>query len=213
MSTMAVNFSEEPVQTSDRIIKLATELFLKQGYAGTSISALASAAGIQKASLYHHFPSKEAVLFACLQSGYADHVERMRRAAGDTSLSHSERLEPVLDAVYGAIVDSNAGRMVTIIAETTSRFPEIAHRFHDHFMAEMQDILKAYIVSGINNGEFDNVDPMTVDHAMFGVPVNLTLNRAMFAGFGVADDRYDANAVKAHHVVIMRKLLGVEVSG
>ncbi|WP_375568939.1 TetR/AcrR family transcriptional regulator [Ahrensia marina] len=202
--------AEVLVSTADTIVETATELFLAQGYSGTSMSALAKASGIQKASLYHHFEGKEAVLFACLQSGYADHVEQMREAAVDNDLSYRQRLKPLLDAVYGAIVESNAGKMAPIVAETTGRFPDIASRFNDEFMAEMQVIFRDYVEGGMRAGEFDAMDPETLDHALFGVAVHLTLCRSMFSGFEIADTKYDIAAVKAHHLTIMRKLLGIE---
>ncbi|MEO1199307.1 MAG: TetR/AcrR family transcriptional regulator [Pseudomonadota bacterium] len=209
MARPTLNADDDAPPTRDRIVETATALFLETGYAGTSMSMLAQAAGIRKASLYHHFDSKEAVVFACLQSGYSDHVDRMRAATLDVRLSHAERLEPMLDAVYGAIVESNAGRMATIVAETTTRFPDMSRRFNDEFMAEMQDLFRAYIEDGMKSGVFDQLDPMTLDHALFGVPVNLTLCRSMFAGSDLIESRYDIATVKAHHLVIMKKLLGL----
>ncbi len=47
-----------------------TDLFLTHGFAATSMSALARAVGVQKASLYHHFASKEALFIACVTEGY-----------------------------------------------------------------------------------------------------------------------------------------------
>lgn len=199
----------ETPTTQARIIETATELFLKLGYAGTSMSALAKASGIQKASLYHHFESKEAVLFACLQNGYSDTVDCMREAAERADISHTDRLGPIFDAVYGAIVESNAGKMAPVVAETTNRFPEIARRFHEEFMAEMQDIFASFAQSGIDSGEFDNMNLCTLEHALFGVPVNVTLCRSMFAGMDIAETKYNVEAVKKHHLAAMKKLLGV----
>jgi AcrR family transcriptional regulator len=42
--------------------RVALELFTKQGYETTSLRQIAQALGITKASLYYHFPSKEAIL-------------------------------------------------------------------------------------------------------------------------------------------------------
>ncbi len=42
--------------------RVALELFTKQGYEATSLRQIAQALGITKASLYYHFPSKEAIL-------------------------------------------------------------------------------------------------------------------------------------------------------
>lgn len=48
--------------TKQEILNAALELFSKQGYEATSISQLADAVGIRKASLYSHFENKQAIL-------------------------------------------------------------------------------------------------------------------------------------------------------
>lgn len=42
--------------------RIAFDLFTTQGYAATPLRQIADALGINKASLYHHFPSKAAIL-------------------------------------------------------------------------------------------------------------------------------------------------------
>jgi len=44
-------------------------LFAERGYHGTSIGDLAEALGVQKASLYHHFASKQDLLYETMRSG------------------------------------------------------------------------------------------------------------------------------------------------
>lgn len=44
------------------ILKKASDLFSEKGYAATSMSDLASALGLSKAGIYHHFESKESIL-------------------------------------------------------------------------------------------------------------------------------------------------------
>lgn len=48
--------------TKKEIIEAALELFSVQGFEATSISQIAGAVGIRKASLYSHFESKQAIL-------------------------------------------------------------------------------------------------------------------------------------------------------
>lgn len=48
--------------TKQEILDVALELFSRQGYEATSISLIADAVGIRKASLYSHFSSKQAIL-------------------------------------------------------------------------------------------------------------------------------------------------------
>lgn len=54
--------------TKQEILDAALELFSVQGYEATSISQLAEAVGIRKASLYSHFENKQAILDALMQA-------------------------------------------------------------------------------------------------------------------------------------------------
>ena len=54
--------------TKQEILDAALELFSVQGYEATSISQLADAVGIRKASLYSHFENKQAILDALMQT-------------------------------------------------------------------------------------------------------------------------------------------------
>lgn len=59
-------------RTRKNLLEAAVRLFARQGYAATSIRALASEAGVSLGLLYFYFPSKEAVLEALLADGLAD---------------------------------------------------------------------------------------------------------------------------------------------
>lgn len=48
----------------DDILRMATDLFDEHGYANVGMRAIAEAVGIRPASLYHHFASKEEILYA-----------------------------------------------------------------------------------------------------------------------------------------------------
>ena len=53
--------------TKQEILEAALELFSVQGFEATSISQIASAVGIRKASLYSHFENKQAILDALVK--------------------------------------------------------------------------------------------------------------------------------------------------
>src|SRR5438046_9035020 len=55
--------------TRDRVFEAAAEVFHRKGYDSTSMSDVASAAGLTKAGLYHHVSSKESLLYTVLDSG------------------------------------------------------------------------------------------------------------------------------------------------
>ena len=57
----------EKGNTKQEILEAALDLFSIQGFEGTSVSQIADAVGIRKASLYSHFENKQAVLDALVQ--------------------------------------------------------------------------------------------------------------------------------------------------
>ena len=62
--------------TRREILEAALELFSVQGFEATSVSQIADAVGIRKASLYSHFESKQAILDALVEEvlgQYAEH--------------------------------------------------------------------------------------------------------------------------------------------
>ena len=66
----------EQGNTKQEILETALELFSVRGFEATSISQIASAVGIRKASLYSHFESKQAILDALVKDileQYATH--------------------------------------------------------------------------------------------------------------------------------------------
>jgi len=89
--------AEQEDETRLRITEAAVELHGSLGPAKTTISAVAERAGVQRATVYRHFPDEEALFGACSAhwlsqhplpdlAGWAaigDHDERLRIALGD----------------------------------------------------------------------------------------------------------------------------------
>ena len=57
----------EQTNTKEQILDVALELFSVRGYEATSISQIAEAVGIRKASLYSHYDGKQAILDALVK--------------------------------------------------------------------------------------------------------------------------------------------------
>jgi AcrR family transcriptional regulator len=63
-STLEETVPVEPSKTRDRILDVALDLFVEQGFDGTSLRQIAERLGITKAALYYHFASKDDILMA-----------------------------------------------------------------------------------------------------------------------------------------------------
>ena len=50
------------MNTKEKIFNVSLDLFSKKGYDSVSLRQIAEEVGIQKSSIYSHYPSKEAIL-------------------------------------------------------------------------------------------------------------------------------------------------------
>lgn len=202
----------EPAARGDRkatLTALAADHFLARGYAGTSMNDIAVAAGIRKAALYHHFPSKEALFVAAITTELVDSAAELRALADDPALGHEDRVRRAMEVIYRGVVLSAAGRMAPVVCETARLVPEVALGFHDSFIGAMKQVMRDIVDMGVADAAFRAVDPSGLYHITFGPPVNLAISRAMFCDIPAAQDDLDYGTALARHTEMMLTLLKV----
>ncbi len=87
-----------PKGRKDVILDEATRLFAERGFDGTSMADLAERVGLRKASLFHHFASKEELRAAVLERLVRDVGEAIASAA-EVQGDYAERLDALTDAI------------------------------------------------------------------------------------------------------------------
>ena len=79
--------AERQAQTRERLIEVARELFLDDGYAATSLDKVAVAAGFSKGAVYSNFAGKEELCLEVLDALHAEQVDGIVEAfTADTDL-------------------------------------------------------------------------------------------------------------------------------
>lgn len=69
------------LEARERILDAAHRLFYTSGLSAVSMDAVASAAGMKKANLFHYYPTKESLELAVLDRAAANMNERIARVA------------------------------------------------------------------------------------------------------------------------------------
>ncbi len=75
-----------------RILAAALGLFAQRGFHGTSIRDIAAAVGLQSASLYGHFASKEHLLAELVLAGHEEHNQQLHAAVDAAPDSPADQL-------------------------------------------------------------------------------------------------------------------------
>ena len=137
---------------ADEIVDIAARLFYERGYPSVSTRALAQAAGIQGGSLYHHFASKEEILYRIVQYGSGEFFAGLLPHLDAPGLSYPERLDRFVRAyITGALQRRHA---IAVL------FRDMAHLSPDHFVElqavrrNFQQRVQRFLAEGAAAGEF-----------------------------------------------------------
>lgn len=136
-----------PASRSVRADLLAalTDVFQTMGYDGATLSRLATATGLSKATLYHHFPGGKAEMASVLLRDAVAELERSAFSRLVSTLPAGERLAAFVDGFSDYVRQGERRCLVAVLAEgsagaahgTTiaSQFSEWSHRLASTFEA------------------------------------------------------------------------------
>lgn len=108
------------------ILRAAARLFQERGYDGTSMQDIASALNFSKAALYHHFESKEAILFQIMSYGMDVFEEKVLTPVSAIA-DPEERLRACI-ARHVELVLGGRDREITVILHENRTLPAEAGR-------------------------------------------------------------------------------------
>jgi len=146
-----------PPGTQGRILHAALRLFSEYGFHGASIRQIAAEVGINPATLYAHYPSKDHILAELVLLGHQELDRRLRGALASASPGATARLAAL--AREHALIHCDYP-LLAVVANTelhalTARAAAPALELRTGCRRMLADVLAA----GSAAGEFDLIDP------------------------------------------------------
>lgn len=99
-----------------RVLRAAAHLFCSQGYERTTVRDLARVVGIQSGSLFHHFKTKEDILYGVMEEAIRYNHARMQEAVTRGSTPR-ERLRGLIRAELESINGDTGDAMSVLVYE------------------------------------------------------------------------------------------------
>jgi AcrR family transcriptional regulator len=142
--------------TRHRVFEVAAEVFHRKGYDNTSMSDVATAAGLTKAGLYHHVPSKESLLYTVLDLGLdltESYVLKPLEAISDPL----EKLKTMIELHLRLVLEERNLEVTGLLHECKTLSPSdrarINRRKKEYVKMSTKlitDVVKAYDIRDIN---------------------------------------------------------------
>jgi len=151
----------------DVILDAAARLFSTRGYHATSVQDIADAVGILKGSLYHHFESKEAILYRIVK----EPITRLHRTVAEIAAMPgpaAAKLERAAAAHVQAFHD-HYPHLFVYLRETE----DVRRRFRASAGLGPRDYERLWgdiVQGGMKSGEFRaDLDPTVVVYGLLGM--------------------------------------------
>lgn len=182
-----MNQASEPLRIDRRrqaIIDAAQQLFVDQGYEGTTLADIVALAGGSLATVYKLFGNKdcllEAVVFENVESG-----EALIRDAAAAGLSPTATLHRIAAGMHEHFVDPAVIALVRIVIARSISDPEFARQFFERTANRTRDAMERLFASWQANGLALNGSPGFLAEMFMGLFVSDLQTQAISHGAAI----------------------------
>lgn len=170
-----LNQSRDTVRT---ILDTAAQIFAEVGFAGARVDEIARRANVNKAAIYYHIGSKEALYARVLHENFSDLFERIARHVQDVQtpeeklrmyirqIGQTLQIRPQLAAIMMREIASGAQHLPDIIMQT---------------LAQMIDMLTNILKQGEEDGAFAPSIPLMIHFMIVGQFIFLRTSKLLIA--------------------------------
>jgi AcrR family transcriptional regulator len=188
MARMADLTEIDPISRTDRkraaILDAATEIFLHQGYLGTSMDEVAAQAAVSKQTVYKQFASKEALFVAIVTSmtgAAGDVVQREIADMGELD-DPEKQLLAYAERQLLVVLTPRLMQLRRLVIGEAGRFPELGRALQEGGPGRAVAGLSSALARWTDRGLLSIEDPQAAASHLNWLLMGEPVNRAMFLG-------------------------------
>jgi AcrR family transcriptional regulator len=140
------------------ILETASDVFLEEGFAAASMSAIAARLGGSKGTLYNYFDSKESLFSAVIQ----DHCDRGQAEVFDFDIQAADvgvALRTVGERYLRLMLSDDVVALNRLVIAEAVRFPQIGRTLYEAGLKRGLKRIAAYIQTAMDDGRLRPADP------------------------------------------------------
>ncbi len=156
------------------IVEVATDLFIRSGYASVNLDEVARQAGIAKGTLYRYFENKESLFRSVVQQAISENKGVLELAAPAMNGTITELVPRLLRAAADTSSRNRAPALARLVIAESQAFPDLARIWHDEVVTRVLSMIAQRISLAQEQGEVRAGDPSAYAFSIVG-PLLMTL--------------------------------------
>lgn len=184
----------------DQIAKVASELFIRNGFKGTSYDMIAKRVGVTTTNIHYHFGSKSALISEVLGAYVENTIDSHFRIWSDENTKLIEKIEAVREFNRSRFKAFNkgsvGGRPWSLIARMrleADALPEEANKSLVRFADELATMVAGAVAMAVKKGELVPSAPQEeISQLLIGIVYGSALFTQMTGDFDGLENMYSA---------------------
>lgn len=169
--------NKHPEETVNLILSVAFRLFIEKGYEHTSIQDIIdNLGGLSKGAIYHHFKSKEDILFAVTDRMTAESNQMLAVIRDRTDLNGKEKLKTIFKASINRPVQDD---IFTVAPDFHNNAKLLFSLLHDTIENVAPNYILPIIQQGISDGSIETNYPEQLAELIL-LAANIWMNPMIF---------------------------------
>jgi TetR/AcrR family transcriptional regulator, mexJK operon transcriptional repressor len=178
------------------ILTAGQQLFLSNGYQGTSMDQVAATAAVSKQTVYKHFGEKRELLFAIVTDALDSAAGSVREhilALADSADLDADLTTLAVDYLR-VVMQEPVVQLRRLVIGEANRLPELARLYYEHAPLRTLGLLADAITALHDRGLLNAPEPsLAAEHFAFLI-VGRPIDQALFDGAPAVLDRVDVDS-------------------
>lgn len=153
------------------VLRVAVELFNRQGYDATSVGDVARELGLTKSAIYHHVPSKEHLLRSAIDEALDSLTAALDEVAAAPDLDAGQRLRAAVRSSVTVLVEHLPAVTLLLRVHGNTPVEQAALARRRAIDQRLADMVRLAVDEG---GVRADLDPLVISRLLFGMVNSLT---------------------------------------
>lgn len=184
----------------EQIVQAAVKVFLENGYAGTSMNAVADEAGVIKATIYSHFKDKQQLFIAIIEEMTVNKLSvDLSNPEPLLKLPPEQFLDTLTEKFTGLLQDPEYHSFFRLIIGESERFPELAEIYVRTVILRGMGLASKYFEV---HKELNIKDPLAMAHICSGSFISLMAWQHILGGKNILPLEFERVAEQLKTLVL-----------